>query len=197
MTNMDPTECPHTDATTPRHDDPARCRDCGSNFIDHDRLRTAPYGRFRAIKRNSEALDAVLDRVPFANRSHTLTGRPVYAPAGSIITRVDATGDALAHITVTTPAAPEYEGIHGPGTFTQTVVTGELPPVHVSALMRALYSAAAPAGAPYLYVVHSFATPIAWSDSMEPGAPLFAPRVRYTPTTSKHQANVTGRYPFA
>lgn len=148
---------------------------------------------FRSLRRNGDALDAVRSRVPFANRSHTLTGRIVFVPVGAIVTRVDgaatrADGDTLAHITVQTPGYISGE------TITEVITTGALPSVHVSALVRTLTDIARNPATNHAYVVSSFDTPIAWADSIEPTSTLHVPPVRYSSTTGKHQTNITGGY---
>jgi len=164
-----------------------------------DRDRFEHYANFRTLKVNSDARSAVVDRVPFANRSHTLTGRPVYVPVGATVERIDGArvrgdeGETVAHIRVTTPADPRNSYMQTPGTDVQTVMTGALPPVHVSALVRALVELSRDPARNHLYVVHSFDTPILWTDTT-PGTAEHVPPVRYSATTTKHQANVTGRY---
>lgn len=157
-----------------------------------DRGRYAAYDRFRALRRNSDAADAVRERVPFANRSHSLSARTVYVPVGATFDRVDGgrvrtDGDIIAHIRITTPSDPRT----GTST-TEILTTAALPPAHVSALLASLVGVSRNPNVDNVYVASSYDTPILWAAGLEPDSPVTMPRVRYSATTTRHQEEVTG-----
>lgn len=151
-----------------------------------DREEYSPYGRFRSLRVNADARAAVVARVPFANRSHSLTGRALYVPVGTTFDRVDADGATAAHIVV------HYPGRQPIGEHAAVVTTDALPPTHVSALLRTLVSAARDPETDHVLIVSSYRTPILWTDSLRPDAAEHVPPVCYSATTTKHQQDVTG-----